>query len=114
MIATQENERTIETFTKKTLPIPDELRVTDGTCQADGDCVFRIMSQKDGDKRVVWNKFSIPEINAANQLFKDLIAEGMVPYKVGVDGKATSEVMTEFDATAEEVIFLPIRAVVGG
>ncbi|MHA2279730.1 MAG: hypothetical protein ACXAC5_02385 [Promethearchaeota archaeon] len=47
-------------------------------------------------------------------MFLDLIAQGMVPYRVGVDGQATAEVMDEFDATAEEIIFMPVRAIAGG
>lgn len=110
MVATL--DRSVETFTKKSIPIPEELGLDH--LSSPGDCIFRIMSAKDGDKRVVWNKFSMASINAAKKLFGDLIKEGMVPYKVGIDGQASSDVMKEFDANAEEVIFLPIRAVVGG
>ncbi len=104
-------ERTIETFTHEIIEIPESLRLGD---PEPGDCVFRILSQKDGDKRVVWNRRRIQEINDAKIMFDKLIAEGLVPYKVGTDGRATSEVMTEFDPYAQEVIFMPIMAVVGG
>ena len=47
-------------------------------------------------------------------MFDACAAEGLVPYKVGVNGKASSEVMDEFDPYAEEVIFLPVAVVAGG
>jgi hypothetical protein len=75
---------------------------------------FRIMTAKDGDKRVVWCRNVIAEIAAAKQMFLDLISKGMIPYKVGVDGRSTAEVMKEFDPVAEEVIFMPVQAIAGG
>jgi hypothetical protein len=47
-------------------------------------------------------------------MFVNLIKKGLKPFRVGVDGKATSEVMDEFDPHAEEVIFLPQALVAGG
>ena len=97
-----------------------EIDISELTVLADGEqkqnnCgCFRILSQKDGDKRVVWRRESIPEINAAHKLFSDLVTQGMVPYRVGINGNASSDVMREFDPTAEEVIFLPMRMIVGG
>lgn len=74
---------------------------------------FRIMSPKDGDKRVTWRRTVIKEIRAAKQMFMDLIKQGMVPYAVGANGKAATE-MKEFDPLAEEIIFMPLRAIAGG
>lgn len=79
----------------------------------DGCGVIRIINNK-GDDRIVWKKTSIPEINQAKDAFDKLVAKGLVPYKVGTDGKATSEVMKEFDPSAEEVIFLPVQMIAGG
>jgi len=76
--------------------------------------MFRIMTPKDGDKRVVWNSNSFSEIKDAKDTFDKLVAEGLVPYKVGLDGKQTSEVMDIFDPHAEEILFLPIALVRGG
>jgi hypothetical protein len=75
---------------------------------------FVIPSIKDGDKRVVWDSSDLDQINEAKALFDQLIQEGLVPYRVGLDGKATSESMNEFDPDAEEVIFLAIAAQVTG
>ena len=107
--------QTVKTFSKKRIPIPEELHVLeDGTEIPSGHCVFRIMTQEDGDKRVTWDRGSIPEINSAKDMFMRLLREGMVPYKVGAGGRATSEVMSEFDPSAEEVVFMPIGAIAGG
>jgi hypothetical protein len=47
-------------------------------------------------------------------MFIDLIKKGLKPFRVGRDGNATAEVMQEFDPTAEEVIFLPMKMVTAG
>lgn len=108
------SERTVQGFTHNEIPIPDELRILGDFQDPDPtDCVFRVLSQKDGDKRVVWNRNSIPEINAAKQMFASLIAEGMVPYRVGAGGLA-ADVMDEFDPSAQEVIFMPTKMIAGG
>jgi hypothetical protein len=75
--------------------------------------LYRILG-KYGDERIVWNCRVLAEIAAAKKMFTDLLSKGMLPYKVGTDGKRTSEVMSEFDAGAEEVIFLPVKAIAGG
>ena len=75
---------------------------------------FRFLTPKDGDKRVVWDSRDMEQIEDAKAMFDECVAKGLVPYWVGLDGKATVEVMDEFDPDAEEVIFLPIQQVVGG
>lgn len=78
------------------------------------DCgIMRIINSK-GDDRIAWNKFHLGEINEAKKAFDELVAQGLVPYRAGTDGKATSDVMDEFDPAAEEVIFMPIALVAGG
>lgn len=95
--------------------IPKNLKVLgDNEQPANGWRVFRVMTPRDGDKRIVWDSRSLAQIADAKAMFDKLIQEGLVPYKVGVDGKASAEVMDEFDAAAEEVVFLPIQAVAGG
>jgi len=122
--------RTIDCFAKQTYDVPLDLHVLNGDftpeeaasiagslaveASMENFGCFRIMSQKDGDKRVVWCRRVMAEIKAAKQMFMDLLSRGMVPYKVGTDGVATAEVMDEFDGTAEEVIFMPMKAIVGG
>ncbi len=127
-----ELNRTIDCFAKETYDVPPELTVMGPGCSldfaelaaiagqlevavsAENFGCFRMLSQKDGDKRVVWCRRVIAEIRAAKQMFLDLISKGMIPYKVGVDGQTSAEEMKEFDPTAEEVIFMPIRAIAGG
>lgn len=78
------------------------------------DCgVMRIMNST-GDDRIAWNKYNLTEINKAKEAFDELVAKGLVPYRAGTNGKATSEVMDEFDPSAEEVIFMPVALVAGG
>jgi hypothetical protein len=89
-------------------------RLKDGEKVEEHFHVFRILTPEDGDVRVVWDRREMAQIRDAKKMFDDCIKKGLVPYKVGTDGKATSEIMDEFDAKAEEVIFLPIQQVVGG
>jgi len=78
-------------------------------------CLFRILNQKDGDKRIVWDKMRTQDIDAARKLFNDLIGQGLTAHRVDPStGKSLSSVMEEFDPTAEEVIFLPTKLLSGG
>jgi hypothetical protein len=107
--------RTLEFSNSMGVAIPDELQVLeDGQQPGDGQTLWRFLSQKDGDKRIVWNRGSIPDITAARQMFLDCVAQGMTPYRVGAGGRASADVMTEFDPSAEEVIFMPTKMIVGG
>ncbi len=99
---------------KTKITVPPELRVLEDDVAPPGHGMFRILTAKDGDKRVVWNSAILQEISAARKMFMDCVHEGLVPYRVGADGKATSQVMREFDPQAEEVVFLPVRLVRGG
>lgn len=95
--------------------IPDELSsLEDGQEPQAGCSIFTILNEKDGDKRVVWNRMNLPEIRSAKKMFDDLVVKGQVPHCVGAGGKATADIMSEFDPTAEEVIFMPMPIVVGG
>lgn len=107
---------TIKCFAENIVEVPDDLHVlTDGenTSVVEHGC-FRIVTAKDGDKRIIWCRNVMAEISAAKRMFLDLITKGMVPYKVGLDGHASATVMKEFDPTAEEVIFMPVAAIAGG
>ena len=113
--------RTIECFARQEYEVPTELLIADdGYERKEGDFFFRILNQKDGDKRIVWSKRSIPEIQAAKKMFNDLIAKGMIPYRVDIStGKKTAEVMRQFDPGAEEVVmsdvvFVPQPMIAGG
>lgn len=76
--------------------------------------VFRVITLKDGDKRIVWDKRDFAQIIDAKKMFDELLGKGLKPYKVGINGKPTAEIMNEFDQNAEEIIFLPRNMVAGG
>ncbi len=113
----------VECFGNIFVTIPEEIRhepLSDAelddmysTMAEDMRC-FRIMSPTDGDKRIIWNSRVLEERQAAKAMFMDLLSKGMRPFKVGIDGEASSEEMKVFDPTAEEVIFVAMAAVVGG
>lgn len=88
-------------------------KLEDGQKLKPGQHCFRIMNEN-GDDRLVWDSGSIREINAAKRDFIALVKKGMTPYKVGVGGSASSEVMETFDPKAEEVIFMDTALVAGG
>lgn len=95
--------------------LPETLSILpDGVQRKQNQHLFRILTQKDGDKRVVWDSTSFQEIRDAKGMFDDLVSKGLVPYRVGEQGENTNETMPEFDPSAEEIIFLPIPALVGG
>ena len=95
------------------VPIPKPLRVMDGVVPPPKHGVLHIVNWKDGDKRVVWDSGSLAEIQAAKQMFDELKKE-LTPYRVGTNGKATSQRMEEFDPMAEQVMFLPLKLAAGG
>ena len=98
-----------------TIDIPESLTVLeDGQSRENGQCQFSVLTIKDGDKRVIWDKRDMAQIQDAKKMFNELVAKGLAPYSVGVDGKASAQVISEFDPLAEEIIFLPIRLVKGG
>lgn len=120
----------IQCFAGNEIEVPEGLRVLPADAELDAGMLacmasaadaevsdmrcFRVMTPADGDKRLVWCSRVIAEIKAAKKMYMGLIGEGMVPYKVGVSGKASAVVMDEFDPRAEEVIFMPVRAVTPG
>jgi len=83
--------------------------------QAPAGCgCFRVMTEKEGDKRYSWDRHDFAQIQEAKAFFDKCVAEGLVPHRVGVDGRASAEIMTEFDPLAEEIIFVPVAMVTGG
>jgi len=90
------------------------VEIPDSLSKDSGDRVWRILTANDGDKRIVWDSRALQQIRDAKNMFIDLVKKGLVPYNVGIDGKATDQVMKEFDPLAEEVLFLPIAMVAGG
>jgi len=96
------------------LSIPDSLKIFNGNNAEQGFGCFRFMTPKDGDKRIVWDSRNLIQINEAKAMFDEAVIQGLVPYLVGTNGRASSEIMPEFDPYAEEIIFLPIDMVAGG
>jgi hypothetical protein len=80
----------------------------------EGHHAMRILTVKDGDKRLTWIANSLAAIQEAKKAFLDLVKQGLTPYRVGAKGEKTSQVMKEFDPKAEEVVFVPTRALAGG
>lgn len=112
-------DRKIHTCSNMTLDVPDNLQIVEdqdiAAFEGKPDYgMFRCLSSKHGDKRVVWNRRSLPEIAAAKKMFSDLISQGMTPYRVAPGGTASPTVMDEFDPMAQEVIFMPLQMVGGG
>jgi hypothetical protein len=101
----------------ETIDIPESLTVMDGdpaTPIPEHHHCFRVLTQEDGDKRIVWDCRSIRQINDAKAMFDECLKQHLVPYRVGTDGKASADIMQEFDPTAEEVIFLAADMIIGG
>lgn len=97
------------------LEIPGTLRVlADGERPAPGQGCMRIPSPARGDDRVVWDETDFAQIADAKRIFDNLLMKGLTPYRVGTDGRASAEVMDEFDPMAGEVIFAPLALVRGG
>lgn len=97
------------------IAIPDKLKILrDQEKVKKWERCFRFLTPKDGDKRIVWDSRDMSQIEEAKVMFDECVAKGLVPYRVGVDGNASSDIMDEFDPDAEEVIFLPIARVQGG
>jgi len=95
------------------IEIPPRLKLLETGDKQPGQHCFRVLSAQHGDQRIIWDSRALEEIREAKKLFNEMVAQGLVPYVVGADGKA-AEVMEEFDPGAEEVIFLPVNLVTGG
>jgi hypothetical protein len=96
------------------LEVPAGLTVLgDGEVAPAGWRRFSILSQEDGDKKIVWDAGSLAQIREAKELFVRMVKEGLKPYRVDARGQAVEE-MAEFDPLAEEVAFLPRALVVAG
>jgi hypothetical protein len=101
------------TSLREEVELPEGIQILEGDLPQGKHC-FRIMDPEKGDERLTWDSGDWFQIKAAKELFVKLIKKGLKPFRVGTDGKATSEAMSEFDPHAEEVIFLPQALVAGG
>jgi hypothetical protein len=99
---------------REDVEIPSGLQILeDGPIPAHHHC-FSIIDPDKGDERLTWDNRSLPSIADAKKAFVNLVLAGLKPFKVGLNGIATSDAMSEFDPLAEEVIFLPMAPVGGG
>ncbi len=97
------------------IEVPEGVQILEAGAETPaGFHMFRILHPLIGDERLCWDATNFADIKGAKKLFVELIEKGLTPYRVGVGGKASSEVMDEFDPHAEEVIFLSHQLVVGG
>jgi hypothetical protein len=80
----------------------------------DFEGIFRILDPDKGDERITWDTRDFVQIREAKKLFLDLVSRQFKPYKVGVGGKVSANVMQKFDALAGEVVFLPPNIIKGG
>jgi hypothetical protein len=97
------------------IEVPDGVQILEGGAEKPANHhMFRILHPLKGDERLCWDSTNFADIKGAKKMFVDLIEKGLTPYRVGTNGKATSEAMDEFDPNAEEVIFLSHQLVAGG
>lgn len=98
------------------IDIPDCLKVLDNPkdIPLKGFGCIRVMTPDDGDKRVVWDSNDFKQISEAKNMFDDLVLQGLVPYCVGINGRASADIMIEFDPYAEEIVFCPMSMATGG
>lgn len=96
--------------------VPESLCLVDDDQQSNKDQgFFRILSIESGDDRVVWDRRDPEQIKDAAKLFNELIAKGQIAYAIGPDGKTDkNRQLTEFDATLEEIMFIPTKMLAGG
>ena len=101
---------------KAKIQIPESLQILDDPYAkpAIGCGIFRVMTAKDGDKRVVWDSRDFNQITEAKAMFDELVAAGQVPYRVDAAGRATPEITTEFDPYVGECVFLPLAQICAG
>ena len=100
---------------REDVEVPDEIQILqDGEIAQKGHFRMSIIDDEKGDERLTWDSTDFSQLKAAKKLFVDLVKKGLKPFRVGIKGKASSEVMAEFDPHAEEVIFLPFARVAGG
>lgn len=98
------------------------LQVHEGSERPKGFGMFTLLTQEDGDKRIVWDSMNLSQVREARDLFNQLIEKGFKPYRVDPKTAEPTEIlMTEFDPMAEdvymeehEIIMAPVKQAVGG
>ena len=80
------------------------------TANASGKISFRILSNN-GDDRYSWDRRFLDQVHEARDMFYSMRKKGYAAYLPSRGGKK-GQLITEFDAEVEEVIF--VGAVQGG
>jgi len=100
---------------KEHLALPDGIVLLEHDQEPDPESgVFRILNPSSGDDRLTWDKRDFRAMQDARQTYIDLVKKGFKPFRVDATGKQTTEAMQEFDPLAQQVIFVPMRPVMGG
>lgn len=76
--------------------------------QGPNDSRMELMG-KDGDTKLMWDKHSEDEVEAAKTTFNTLKKKRYLAFKANKDG-SQGEQMTEFDPKAERIIMVPPMA----
>lgn len=99
------------------VPLPNLTRLRSREKPPKGHRMMRVATENAGDERFSWDANDFAQINEAKRFFNEMVAKGMVAYRVDPKGRRSGEVIRVFDPHAEEMIFAPVnvpRAVVGG
>ena len=68
---------------------------------------MRIMNEKAGDLKVIWDKDNQTEVDAAEEQFDSLLKKGYIAYTVDKKGEKAKQIR-KFDADAEKIILAPM------
>lgn len=61
---------------------------------------------RDGDKRLMWDKNDQAQVSDAERLFTEYKAKGYMAYRTNKQGQQ-SEIINKFDRSAERIIMQP-------
>ena len=66
-----------------------------------------IMSRREGDTKVIWDKANADEVANARRMFDELVGKGFAAFSVkGKDGEKDQRIRA-FDPAAERIILVP-------
>ena len=66
-----------------------------------------VMTPKDGDIKMMWDKTKAEEIVAADDMFNTMKGRGYIAYSVVGKNGEKGEVIKDFDPDAERIIMTP-------
>ena len=68
---------------------------------------LRIMDEKEGDLKVIWDSENKEEVAAAEDQFDTLLKKGYIAYSVDKKGEKGKQIK-KFDPDAEKIILAPV------